>query len=140
MVERTLSFIKPDGVKKALIGEVIRRYESSGLRVVAMKMLRMSVDEAEKFYEIHRDKPFFKSLTHFIASGPVVVMVLEGEDAISKNRELMGATDPRKAERGTIRGDFATEIERNIVHGSDSPESAQREIRFFFSDMEIFSY
>ncbi len=140
MVERTLSFIKPDGVKKALIGEVIRRYESSGLRVVAMKMLRMSVDEAERFYEVHRDKPFFKSLTHFIASGPVVVMVLEGEDAISKNRELMGATDPRKAERGTIRGDFATEIERNIVHGSDSPESAQREIRFFFSDMEIFSY
>lgn len=140
MVERTLSFIKPDGVKKALIGEVIRRYESNGLRVVAMKMLRMSVDEAEKFYEIHRDKPFFKSLTHFIASGPVVVMVLEGEDAISKNRELMGATDPKKAKRGTIRGDFATEIERNIVHGSDSPESAQREIRFFFSDMEIFSY
>lgn len=140
MVERTLSFIKPDGVKKALIGEIIRRYESSGLKVVGIKMLRLSVEEAERFYEVHREKPFFKSLTNFIASGPIVAMVLEGEDAVLKNRQLMGATDPKKAEKGTIRGDFATEIEKNIVHGSDSPENAQREIRFFFSDMEIFSY
>ena len=136
-MERTLSIIKPDGVGKGLIGEVIRRFEKEGIRIAAMRMFRLTRREAEGFYAVHRDRPFFGSLTEFISSGPVVVMVLEGDDVISRNRALMGATDPKKAEKGTIRADFADSVERNIVHGSDAPETAETEIRYFFGDLDL---
>lgn len=136
-MQRTLSIIKPDGVRKELIGEVIRRFENEGIRIVAMKMLRLERREAEGFYAVHRDRPFFRSLTEFMCSGPVVVMVLEGHDVIARNRTLMGATDPEKAEKGTIRADFAHNVEQNVVHGSDSLETAEAEIRFFFSHLEL---
>ena len=136
-MERTLSIVKPDGVSKNLIGEVIRRFEKEGLRVIALKMINLTKAEAEGFYAVHRERPFFPSLTEFMSSGPCVVMVLEGKNAISRVRETMGATDPEKAAEGTIRKDFASNIERNIVHGSDSPESASFEISYFFNSLEI---
>ena len=136
-MERTLSIVKPDGVEKGLIGEVVKRFESNGLRVVAMKMVHMSKEQAQGFYYVHRERPFYESLTDFMSSGPAVVMILEGENAIAKNRELMGATDYREAAEGTIRRDFATDIERNIVHGSDGPDTAAFEIGFFFNELEI---
>jgi nucleoside-diphosphate kinase len=136
-MERTLSIVKPDGVEKHLIGEVIKRFENSGLRVVALKIIRMSKQQAEGFYAVHRGKPFFESLTNFMSSGPCVPMVLEGTGAILKIRELMGATDPKQAKEGTIRREFAANIERNIVHGSDAPETAAFEIAYFFSALEI---
>jgi len=138
LTERTLSIIKPDGVAKNVIGEIIRRFEKSDLRVVSMKLTRLTKEEAQGFYHVHRARPFFESLTAFIASGPVVAMVLEGEDAIRKNRTIMGATDPGKADKGTLRADFGSSIESNLVHGSDSAESAAFEIPFFFSSLEIF--
>jgi nucleoside-diphosphate kinase len=136
-MERTLSIIKPDGVAKGLIGEVVKRFESNGLKVAAMKMIAMDKKQAEGFYEVHRQKPFFGSLTEFMSSGPCVVMVLEGEGAIEKNRKLMGATDYTKADPGTIRADFASSIERNIVHGSDGPDTARYEMGYFFSALEM---
>jgi nucleoside-diphosphate kinase len=135
--QRTLSIVKPDGVAKGVIGEVIRRFEKEGIRIVAIRMLHLTKRQAEGFYVVHRDRPFFSSLTEFMSSGPIVVMVLEGEDVIARNRKIMGATDPAKAEKGTIRADFAGTIERNIVHGSDAPETAATEIRYFFNDIEI---
>jgi len=138
-MERTLSIVKPDGVSKNLIGEVIKRFENNGLKVVGLKMIWMDKKEAEGFYAVHRGKPFFESLTVFMSSGPAVVMVLEGDGAISKTRELMGATDPKKATEGTIRRQFASDIEKNIVHGSDAPETAAFEIGYFFNALEIFS-
>ena len=134
---RTLSIVKPDGVRKGLVGEVIRRFENEGLRVVALKRLTMQKDEAEAFYAVHKEKGFFQSLTDFMSSGPIVAMVLEGEDAIRKTRRIMGATNPKEAAPGTIRADFAEEVEQNVVHGSDSPENAAVEISFFFSQLEI---
>ncbi len=139
MQQRTLSIVKPDGVSKGLIGEVIRRFEQGGLKVLALKMLCLIKKEAQGFYAVHRDKPFFDSLTDFMTSGPVVVMILEGEEAIQKVRRIMGATDPKEAEKGTIRNDFASSVEKNIVHGSDSPETAAFEISYFFNALEIFS-
>jgi nucleoside-diphosphate kinase len=136
-MKKTLSIIKPDGVARGLIGEVIKRLESNGLKIIAMKMLRMTKDQAERFYAVHKERPFFQSLTYFMTSGPVVVMVLEGENAIAKYRDIMGATDYREAAQGTIRRDFATDIEKNIVHGSDSPETAAFEIGFFFNSFEV---
>lgn len=139
MTEQTLSIIKPDGVKKGVIGDVIKTFEENGLRVVAMKMIHMSKREAEGFYAVHQDKPFYSSLTDFMSSGPSVVQVLEGKNAINKNREIMGATDPAKAEPGTIRKKYGSSIEVNTVHGSDAPETARTEIAYFFSDLEKFS-
>jgi nucleoside-diphosphate kinase len=139
-MERTLSIVKPDGVQKHLIGEVIRRFEERGLKVIALKMISMSKKEAEGFYAVHRGKPFFESLTTFMSSGPCVVMVLEGEGAISKTRELMGATDPKQAKEGTLRNQFAANIEKNVVHGSDAPETAAFEMRYFFNSLEMFEY
>jgi nucleoside-diphosphate kinase len=136
-MERTLSIVKPDGVKKNLIGELIKRFEQKGLRIAALKMLRMSVDDAKGFYIVHKERPFYDSLTGFMSEGPIVVVVAEGENAISKVRELMGATNPKDAATGTIRADFASDIEHNIVHGSDSKESASYEIPYFFSSLEI---
>jgi nucleoside-diphosphate kinase len=136
-MERTLSIVKPDGVEKGVIGEVIKRFENNGLRVIAMKMVHMSKAQSRAFYHVHRERPFYESLTDFMSSGPVVAMVLQGENAIAENRELMGATDYRDASAGTIRRDFATDIERNIVHGSDGQDTAEFEIRFFFSELEI---
>jgi nucleoside-diphosphate kinase len=136
-MERTLSIIKPDGVRKNVIGEVIRRFESAGIRIAAMKMIHMSKREAEGFYAVHRERPFFDSLTDFMSSGPCVVMVLEGEDVIRRNRELMGATNPADAAEGTIRKDFADNVERNTVHGSDAPETAAFEISYFFGGIDI---
>src|SRR5690606_5552452 len=136
-IERTLSIIKPDGVEKNLIGEVYRRFEQGGLRVVAAKMLRLREDQAEGFYAVHRERPFFKDLVRYMTSGPVMVQVLEGENAIQKNRDLMGATNPANAAPGTIRADFAASIEENVVHGSDGPETAAAEIRFFFAEADI---
>ncbi len=136
-VERTLSIIKPDAVARNVIGEIIRRFENGGLRLVAARMMRLSREQAEGFYAEHDGKPFFGSLVAYMTSGPVVVQVLEGEDAIATNRRLMGATNPAEAEPGTIRADFAESIEANAVHGSDSPESAGREIAFFFAQEEI---
>lgn len=136
-MERTLSIVKPDGASKNLIGEVIGRFEKIGLRLVGLKMIKLSKAGAEGFYAVHKDRPFFSSLTQFMSSGPCVVMVLEGENAISRVREIMGATDPAKAGEGTIRKDFAANIEKNIVHGSDSPESASFEIKYFFNALEI---
>ena len=136
-MERTLSIIKPDGVAKGVIGEVIKRFEKAGLKIVAMKMIYMSKKEAEGFYAVHRGKPFYNSLTDFMSSGPCVVMILEGPQAIAKNRELMGATNPQNAASGTIRKDFATNVEQNTVHGSDAPETATYEIGYFFNALEI---
>ncbi len=138
-MERTLSIVKPDGVSKSLIGEVIKRFEGNGLKVIGLKMIHLDKKEAEGFYAVHRGKAFFESLTTFMSSGPCVVMVLEGDAAISKTRELMGATDPQKAEEGTLRRQFASNIERNIVHGSDAVETAAFEIKYFFNALEIFS-
>ncbi|CAE6737160.1 nucleoside-diphosphate kinase [Candidatus Nitrotoga fabula] len=132
-VERTLSIIKPDAVAKNVIGQIYTRFENAGLKIIAARMLQMSRAEAEGFYAVHRERPFFKDLVDFMISGPVMVQALEGEDAIAKNRELMGATDPKKADKGTIRADFADSIDANAVHGSDSPEAAAAEIKFFFS-------
>ena len=136
-MERTLSIIKPDGVAKGLMGEVIRRFEKEGLKIVAMKMIHMSKKEAEGFYAVHRGKAFYQSLTDFMSSGPCVVMILEGPQAIAKNRELMGATNPKDAAPGTIRREYASNIEQNIVHGSDAPETAAYEIGYFFNALEI---
>jgi nucleoside-diphosphate kinase len=136
-VERTLSIIKPDGVEKNLIGEVYRRFEQGGLRIVAAKMLRLTKERAEGFYAVHKERPFFKDLVSYMTSGPVVVQVLEGEGAIAKNREIMGATNPANADPGTIRADFASSIEQNVVHGSDGPETAAQEIAYFFGEDEI---
>ncbi len=136
-MERTLSIVKPDGVGGNLVGEVLRRFEEKGVSIVALKMIHLSKEQAEGFYHVHRERPFFGSLTDFMSSGPCVVMVLEGDGAISGVRTTMGATDPEKAEPGTIRKDFASGIEKNIVHGSDSPESAAYEIGYFFSELEI---
>jgi nucleoside-diphosphate kinase len=130
--EQTLSIIKPDAVKKNVIGKIISRFEGAGLRVVAARMTHLSRKEAEGFYAVHRERPFFKDLVEFMISGPVLIQVLEGANAIAKNRELMGATDPKKAAKGTIRADFADSIDANAVHGSDSPETARKEIAYFF--------
>ena len=137
-LERTLSIVKPDGVSRNLIGEVYRRFEQSGLKVVAARMLHLSQRKAEGFYAVHRERPFYADLVRYMCSGPVVVQVLEGEGAIARNREIMGATDPKKAAKGTIRADFATSIEQNVVHGSDSPETAAFEIGYFFAATQIF--
>lgn len=137
--QRTLSIVKPDGVGKGVVGEVVRRFEKEGIRIVAMRMLRLSRKQAEGFYAVHRERPFFASLTDFMSSGPIVAMVLEGDDVIARNRKIMGATDPAKADKGTIRADFAGSIEQNIVHGSDAPETAVAEIRYFFSELDIVS-
>lgn len=136
-VERTLSIVKPDGVEKNIIGEVYRRFEQAGLRIVAARMRRLTRTEAEGFYAVHRERPFFGDLVTYMTSGPVVVQVLEGENAVARNREIMGATDPKKADPGTIRADLATSIEQNVVHGSDSAENAAIEIAYFFSQTEI---
>ncbi len=136
-VERTLSIVKPDAVGKNVIGEIYSRFEQNGLRIVAAKMLRLSDEVAGGFYAEHRERPFFPALIEFMTSGPVCVQVLEGENAVAKNRELMGATNPQEAEAGTIRADFAVSIDANAVHGSDSPESAAREIAYFFAASEI---
>lgn len=136
-IERTLSIVKPDGVAKNLIGEVYARFEKAGLKVVAARMLHLSRAQAEGFYAVHRERPFFKPLVEFMISGPVMVQVLEGEGAIKKNRDIMGATDPKKADKGTIRGDFAETVDENMVHGSDAPETARQEIGYFFSDLDV---
>ncbi|MDP0589824.1 MAG: nucleoside-diphosphate kinase [Candidatus Endonucleobacter bathymodioli] len=138
VVERTLSIIKPDGVAKNVIGEIIQRFEKSGLSVIGSRMLHLSREQAEGFYAEHRERPFFGALVDFMISGPVVVSVLEGENAILKNRELMGATNPKEAEAGTIRADFATTIDENAVHGSDSSASAEREVAYFFEQSVIY--
>lgn len=137
MTERTLVIIKPDAVSKNFIGEIISRFERQGLRVAALKKLKLTKEGAKGFYIVHKDRPFYESLTDFMSEGPIVVMVLEGEDAIARVRKIMGATNPAQAEEGTIRRDFAENIERNAVHGSDSPESAAYEIPYFFSALEI---
>jgi nucleoside-diphosphate kinase len=139
-IERTFSIIKPDGVEKGVIGRVIARFESVGLKPVAIKLKRLSQAEAEGFYAVHRARPFFADLVKFMTSGPVVLMVLEGEGAIAKNREVMGATDPKKAAPGTLRADFATDIEKNTVHGSDAPETAKGEISYFFPEIDVHAY
>ncbi|HVT23837.1 MAG TPA: nucleoside-diphosphate kinase [Rhizomicrobium sp.] len=136
-LERTFSIIKPDATRRNLTGAIIDRLEKAGLRVIASRRIRLSKEQAEAFYGVHRERPFFKSLVEFMTSGPVVVQVLEGENAVAKNREVMGATDPAKAAPGTIRKDFAESIEANSVHGSDAPETAANEIKFFFSDLDI---
>jgi nucleoside-diphosphate kinase len=138
-LERTLSIVKPDGVRANLIGEVYTRFEKAGLSIIAARMLHLSQREAEGFYAVHRERPFFKDLVRYMSSGPVVVQVLEGENAIARNRDLMGATDPKKAAPGTIRADLAASIEQNVVHGSDAPETAVREIAYFFSTTELHS-
>jgi len=138
-VERTLSIIKPDAVEKNVIGEIYSRFESNGLKIIAARMLHLSRAEAEGFYAVHRHRPFFNDLVKFMISGPVMVQVLEGEGAIKKNRELMGATDPKAAEEGTIRADFADSIDANAVHGSDSPETAAIEVAYYFSALDIHS-
>ena len=136
-MERTLSIIKPDGVQKNVIGEVIKRFESNGIKIAAMKMIQLTKTQAQGFYAVHKERPFFDSLTDFMTSGPIVVMILEGDDVIAKNRKLMGATNFKEAEEGTIRKDYATDIEKNVVHGSDAPETAAFEIGYFFNDLEI---
>jgi nucleoside-diphosphate kinase len=136
-LERTLSIIKPDGVSGNLVGEVYRRFEKAGLSIIAARMRHLSQAEAEGFYAVHRERPFFKDLVRYMTSGPVVVQVLEGENAIARNREIMGATDPKKAAPGTIRADLAKSIEQNVVHGSDAPETAAGEIAYFFSATEL---
>ena len=136
-VERPLSIVKPDGVGRNLVGEIINRFEKVGLQVVAARMMQLSQREAEGFYAVHRERPFFKDLVKFMTSGPVMVQVLEGEAAIAKNREVMGATDPKKAAPGTIRADLARSIDENVVHGSDAPDTAAREIAYFFREIEL---
>jgi nucleoside-diphosphate kinase len=136
-LERTLSIIKPDGVEKNLIGEVYRRFEQAGLRIVAARMMHLTRSQAEGFYAVHSERPFFKDLCAYMTSGPVIVQVLEGEDAVARHREIMGATDPKKAAPGTIRADLAASIEENVVHGSDSAENAAREIGYFFAETEL---
>jgi nucleoside-diphosphate kinase len=136
-LERTLSIVKPDGVRKNVIGDVYHRFEKAGLRIVAARMIHLTQAQAEAFYGIHRERPFFKDLVTFMTSGPVMVQVLEGEDAVAKNRDIMGATDPKKAAPGTIRADLADSIDANTVHGSDSLENAAREVAFFFAETEI---
>lgn len=140
MTERTLSIIKPDAVAKNVIGEIISRFEKNGLRIAAAKMLHLSKSQAEQFYAVHKERPFFSALVDFMSSGPVLVQVLEGGNAIAKNREIMGATNPKDAAPGTIRADFADSIDHNAVHGSDAPETAKQEISFFFKPEEILSY
>jgi nucleoside-diphosphate kinase len=136
-LERTLSIVKPDGVQKNLIGEVYRRFEQAGLKIVAARMMQLTQTQAEGFYAVHRERPFFRDLVKYMSSGPVVVQVLEGENAVSRNRDLMGATDPKKADKGTIRADLATSIEENVVHGSDSVENARNEIAYFFAAADL---
>jgi nucleoside-diphosphate kinase len=136
-LERTFSIVKPDGVAKNLIGEVYRRFEKAGLKVIAAKMIRLRQDQAEGFYAVHRARPFYADLVRYMISGPVMVQVLEGENAVKANRDIMGATNPKQAAPGTIRADFAASIEENVVHGSDAPETAKQEIAFFFSEAEI---
>ncbi len=136
-MERTLSIIKPDGVQKNIIGDVIKRFETNDIKVAAMKMIHLTKTQAQGFYAVHKERPFFDSLTDFMTSGPIVVMALEGEDVIAKNRKLMGATNFKEAEEGTIRKEYATDIEKNVVHGSDAPETAAFEIGYFFNDLEI---
>ncbi len=136
-LERTLSIVKPDGVQKNLIGEVYRRFEQAGLTIIAARMMQLTQAQAEGFYAVHRERPFFRDLVKYMSSGPVVVQVLEGENAVSKNRDLMGATDPKKADKGTIRADLATSIEENVVHGSDSVENARNEIAYFFAAADL---
>jgi nucleoside-diphosphate kinase len=136
-MERTLSIIKPDGVQRGLVGEVVKRLEKNGLNIVAMKMIRMTKEQAKGFYAVHRERPFFESLTDFMSSGPAIVMVLEAENAIARYRDLMGATNYKEAAEGTIRREFATDIEKNVVHGSDAPETAAFEISYFFNQFEI---
>ncbi|MBW3566473.1 MAG: nucleoside-diphosphate kinase [Proteobacteria bacterium] len=135
--ERTLSIIKPDGVAKNIIGEVYSRFEMAGLKIVAARMMQLSEAQAQEFYAVHKERPFYKDLVSFMISGPVMVQVLEGENAIAKNREVMGATNPKDAAPGTIRADFANTVDENVVHGSDAPETAKNEIAFFFKDNEI---
>lgn len=137
MIERTLSIIKPDAVRKNKIGEILARFESAGLRVVATKLIQLSRDDAGRFYTVHRDKPFFGSLTEFMSSGPALVSVLEGEDAIASLRRIMGATDPAKAAAGSVRRDFGTDVEKNATHGSDAADTARWEIGFFFGQLEL---
>jgi nucleoside-diphosphate kinase len=139
-IERTLSIIKPDGLEKAVIGKIIARFEEKGLKPVAMRLARLSRAEAEGFYAVHRARPFFAGLVEFMTSGPVVLMVLEGENAVARNREVMGATNPANAAPATIRKDFATDVQRNTVHGSDSPENARTEIGYFFPEVQICGY
>ena len=136
-MERTLSIIKPDGVAKNVIGDVIRRFEANGIKIAAMKMIQLTKTQAQGFYAVHKERPFFNSLTDFMTSGPIVVMVLEGKEVIAKNRELMGATNFKEAKEGTIRREYATDIEKNVVHGSDALETAAFEIKYFFNDLEI---
>ena len=138
-IQRTLSIIKPDAVAKNVIGQIYARFEQAGLKIVAAKMAHLSKNEAEQFYAVHKERPFFKDLVSFMISGPVMIQVLEGENAIAKNRELMGATDPKKADKGTIRSDFADSIDANAVHGSDAPETAAVEVAFFFPGMNIYA-
>ncbi|MBV8878056.1 MAG: nucleoside-diphosphate kinase [Gammaproteobacteria bacterium] len=137
-LERTLSIVKPDGVKASQIGEVYRRFEKAGLSIIAARMLQLSQREAEGFYAVHRERPFFRDLVRYMSSGPILVQVLEGENAIARNREIMGATDPKKAAAGTIRADLASSIEQNVVHGSDAADTAAREIAYFFSTTELY--
>ncbi|UCC14137.1 MAG: nucleoside-diphosphate kinase [Gammaproteobacteria bacterium] len=136
-IERTLSIIKPDGVEKNIIGEIYRRFEVAGLSIIAARMMHLDRQKAGDFYAVHRERPFYTDLIEYMTSGPVIVQVLEGEDAIARHREIMGATDPSKADPGTIRADFAESIEQNVVHGSDGPETAREEVAFFFSDEQI---
>ncbi len=138
-IQRTLSIIKPDAVAKNVIGQIYARFEQAGLKIVASKMAHLSKNEAEQFYAVHKERPFFKDLVSFMISGPVMIQVLEGENAIAKNRELMGATDPKKADKGTIRADFADSIDANAVHGSDAPETAGVEVACFFPGMNVYS-
>ena len=137
-VEKTLSIIKPDGVAKNVVGQIYSRFEGAGLKIIAARMMQLSAREAEGFYAVHKDRPFFRDLVNFMISGPVIVQVLEGENAILKNRDLMGATDPKKADKGTIRADFADSIDANAVHGSDAADTAHNEIAFFFPALDIF--
>lgn len=139
-IERTLSIIKPDGVEKGIIGKIIGRFEGKGLKPVAIRLTQLSKAEAEGFYAVHKARPFFADLVKFMTSGPVVLMVLEGENAVARNREIMGATDPKKADAGTIRKDFATDIEKNTVHGSDSVENAKIEVSYFFPEVQVHAY
>lgn len=136
-LERTLSIVKPDGVARDLIGEVYRRFEHAGLRIVAARMLHLSTAQAEAFYAVHRERPFYRDLVRYMSSGPVIAQVLEGDNAIARNRDIMGATDPKNAAPGTIRADLAQSIEANVVHGSDAADTAEREISFFFSGTEL---
>ena len=136
-IERTLSIVKPDGVEKNIIGEIYRRFEQSGLRIIASRMMHLSPDQAGGFYAVHKERPFYNDLVAYMSSGPIIVQVLEGADAIASNREIMGATNPADAAPGTIRADFANSIEENVVHGSDGPDTAREEIAFFFDDDQL---